>query len=57
MAAEVSRDPAAFARKISQNKYISEVNGDNRALYRKSLVSLAKDIESILADPFNPISL
>ena len=43
-AADVSDDPKAFARKIAYSKYISEVNGDNRAAYQALLVkSLQKD--------------
>ena len=34
-AADVSDDPKAFARKIAYSKYISEVNGDNRAAIKR----------------------
>lgn len=43
-AADVSHDPNAFARIISQSKYISEVNGDNREVYRALLVTISKKI-------------
>lgn len=43
-AAEVSFNPAAFAREIAHSKYISEVNGDNRDAYRRMLVSICKSI-------------
>lgn len=44
-AADVSHDPKAFARTISQSKYLSEVNGDNREVYRTLLVSISKKIQ------------
>lgn len=47
-AAERSFTPAAFAREIACSKYISEVNGDNRDLYRKLLVSISKSVESFI---------
>ena len=42
------RDAKTFARKISQSKYISEVNGDNRAAYQALLVKISKKIEKQL---------
>ena len=47
-AADASNDAKAFARKISQSKYISEVNGDNRAAYQALLVKISKKIEKQL---------
>lgn len=41
-AADASNDAKTFARKISQSKYISEVNGDNRAAYQALLVKISK---------------
>lgn len=45
-AADVSHDPKAFALNISCSKYISEVNGDNRAAYRLLLVKVCKKISN-----------
>ena len=47
-AADASNDAKTFARKISQSKYISEVNGDNRAAYQALLVKISKKIEKQL---------
>lgn len=47
-AADASNDPKAFARKISQSKYISEVNGDNRTAYQALLVKISRKIEKQL---------
>lgn len=46
IAADVSFNPSAFAKEISYSKYISEVNGDNRDLYRRSLISICRKISS-----------
>ncbi len=46
-AADMSYHPEAFAKEIAYSKYISEVNGDNREVYRRSIVSLCKTIESV----------
>ncbi|MDD2953803.1 MAG: glucosaminidase domain-containing protein [Parabacteroides sp.] len=48
-AAEMSANPTAFAKEISYSKYISEVNGDNREAYRKTLRSVARRIERELS--------
>ena len=47
-AADVSNNPQAFARSISYSRYISEVNGDNRAAYQALLVKISKKIEKQL---------
>jgi len=47
-AARYSYDPEVFARTIAAGRYISESNGDNREVYRKSIVSIAKDIQRIV---------
>lgn len=44
-AADLSFQPAAFAKEIAYSKYISEVNGDNREVYRKVLISICKQID------------
>lgn len=45
-AAEVSFNPAAFAREIACSKYISEVNGDNRDAYRRLLTGITKKLST-----------
>jgi len=49
-AASLSYDPAAFARTMSQSKYISEVNGDNREAYNRTLRLLCEQIGRLLKD-------
>lgn len=51
MAAAVSYTPAAFAREIAYSKYISEVNGDNRAVYCRLLTRLAATIGKLVKEP------
>lgn len=41
-AATVSNFPAAYAREIAYSRYISEVNGDNRAAYEEMLTRIAR---------------
>lgn len=50
-AAAVSYNPAAFAREIAYSKYISEVNGDNRAVYCRLLDSLSSAIGKLIKTP------
>lgn len=50
-AAAVSYYPSAFAREIAYSKYISEVNGDNRAVYCRLLDSLSVAIGKLLTTP------
>lgn len=45
VAASLSKHPAAYAKEIAYSKYISEVNGDNRAAYQRMLVSICRNIE------------
>ena len=52
-AADVSDDPKAFARKIAYSKYISEVNGDNRAAYQALLVKVCRKISKLIPHPIN----
>ena len=52
-AADVSDDPKAFARKIAYSKYISEVNGDNRAAYQALLVKVCRKISKLITHPIN----
>ncbi len=50
-AAAVSHRPEAFAREIAYSPYISEVHGDNRAVYCKLLVRLSNTIGRLLEVP------
>ena len=45
VAASLSAHPSAYAKEIAYSKYISEVNGDNRAAYQRMLVSICRTIE------------
>lgn len=51
VAAAVSYHPAAFAREIAYSKYISEVNGDNRAVYCRLLENLSLAIGKLIKAP------
>lgn len=48
VAASLSYHPSAYAKEIAYSKYISEVNGDNRAAYQRMLVSICKSMEKSL---------
>lgn len=48
VAASLSNTPSAFAKEIAYSKYISEVNGDNRAAYQRMLVSISGFVEKLL---------
>lgn len=50
-AAAVSYSPAAYAREIAYSKYISEVNGDNRAVYCRLLNNLSASIGKLIKTP------
>ena len=52
-AADVSNNPQAFARSISYSRYISEVNGDNRAAYQALLVKVCRKISKLIPHPIN----
>lgn len=45
VAAQLSFSPSAYAKEIAYSKYISEVNGDNRAAYQRMLVSICRTME------------
>lgn len=47
-AATVSNYPAAYAREIAYSRYISEVNGDNRAAYEEMLTRIARQIAPLV---------
>jgi flagellar protein FlgJ len=46
--ANLSYYPAAFAKSIAYSKYISEVNGDNRATYQRLMEKLAVSIGQLI---------
>ena len=48
VAASLSSQPSAYAKEIAYSKYISEVNGDNRAAYQRMLVSICRTIERLI---------
>lgn len=43
-----SHQPEAYAKEIAYSPYISELNGDNRELYRRNLIALTEEIGRIL---------
>ena len=45
----VSNDMPAYAKEIAYSPYISELNGDDRETYRRSLVSIERTIRAIVA--------
>lgn len=51
-AANVSFIPKAYAQEISYSRYISEVNGDNRANYKDLLIRISASIEKLIALQF-----
>lgn len=46
--ADLSFHPAAFAKSIAYSKYISEVNGDNRASYQILMEKLSASIAALV---------
>ena len=48
VAASLSTHPSAYAKEIAYSKYISEVNGDNRAAYQRMLVLICRTIERLI---------
>ena len=47
-AAAVSFYPPAYAREIAYSRYISEVNGDNRAAYCRMLISISRFVSPLI---------
>ncbi|MCD8268267.1 MAG: glucosaminidase domain-containing protein [Parabacteroides sp.] len=45
---QVSKDPEAYAREIAYSPYISELNGDDRETYRRSLVQIEQTVKAIV---------
>ena len=46
---QASNDPEAYAREIAYSPYISELNGDDRETYRRSLVQIEQTVKAIMA--------
>lgn len=51
LAASLSYHPRAYAKEIAYSRYISEVNGDNRAAYCSMLVSIERSLQAFLPLP------
>lgn len=45
---QVSHDLTAYAREIAYSPYISELNGDDRETYRRSLIDIAATIQAVI---------
>ena len=45
---QASNNPEAYAREIAYSPYISELNGDDRETYRRSLVQMEKTVRAIV---------
>ena len=48
VAATLTFHPSAYAKEIAYSKYISEVNGDNRAAYQRMLVAVSQSIGRLI---------
>lgn len=55
--AKVSNNVTAYAQSISQSAYISEKNGDNRTVYKNAIISISKDIQSILGANWSVVGI
>ena len=53
VAATLTFHPTAYAKEIAYSKYISEVNGDNRAAYQALLVKVCRKISKLIPHPIN----
>lgn len=51
LAASLSYHPRAYAKEIAYSRYISEVNGDNRAAYCSMLVSIERHLQAFMPLP------
>ncbi len=47
-----SENPSAYAHEIAYSRYISELNGDDRETYRRSLIQIEKTVQAILSITF-----
>ncbi len=50
----VSTDIVAYAKEIAYSPYISELNGDDRETYRRSLISIERTIRIVVEMIANP---
>lgn len=46
---QMSTDAEAYAKEIAYSPYISELNGDDREQYRRSLVQIEQTVRAIIA--------
>lgn len=51
VAASLTYHPAAYAKEIAYSRYISEVNGDNRAAYQSMLIHIERSLLPFLPLP------
>ena len=49
MAWQCSNDPEAYVREIAYSPYISELNGDDRESYRRSLLQIERTVQALVA--------
>ena len=49
MAWQCSNDPEAYVREIAYSPYISELNGDDRESYRRSLIQIERTVQALVA--------
>lgn len=50
-----SFQPEAYAKEIAYSPYISELNGDNRELYRRNIIALEEEIGRIIDSHYSPL--
>ncbi|WP_455638446.1 glucosaminidase domain-containing protein [Parabacteroides sp.] len=50
----VSNDIGAYAKEIAYSPYISELNGDDREVYRSSLIAIERTVRAIMEMITNP---
>lgn len=48
MAWQMSEDLEAYAKEIAYSAYLSEANGDNREIYRRTMIACGKTIQAIV---------
>lgn len=55
----VSSDPVAYATEIAYSLYISELNGDDRETYRRSMILIEREVRAIieLLNPFEQLTI
>lgn len=45
----LSHTPEAYAKEIAYSPYISQLNGDDREIYRSSLVQMERTVKAVMA--------